>query len=51
MEDEEMRAFYFQVQKESVEKVCKGCGENVRIRPQYDICNSCADARESGWAC
>jgi hypothetical protein len=40
--------FYHQVQRESVEKECKRCGRTVRIRPDYALCNSCADAIERG---
>jgi hypothetical protein len=49
MEDSEDIDFYNQVQKESVEKECKGCGETVRIRPQYAYCNRCADLMEQGY--
>jgi hypothetical protein len=45
-EGEEVREFYHQVQRESVEKVCKQCGETVWIRRQYVICNDCADMNE-----
>ena len=48
MEDEEMQQFYHQVQKESVIKKCKDCGETVRIRRTYSICNSCMEVREYG---
>lgn len=41
--------FYREVQSRSVEKQCADCGRTVRIMPQYDCCNSCADARENGW--
>lgn len=50
MDEEGMVEFYHQVQRESVQKVCKQCGETVRIRRQYAICNSCADANEKGYA-
>ena len=40
--------FYHRMQEESVEKVCKDCGRKVRIRPDYECCNSCADRRERG---
>ncbi len=42
-------AFYKQVQKESVRKKCKRCDKWVRIRPDYAICNSCADKIERGY--
>lgn len=45
---EENRAFYKQVQKESVRKKCKGCGNWVRIRREYAYCNTCADKMERG---
>lgn len=45
-EGEEVMDFYRQVQEESVEKVCKQCGEMVFLRRQYAICNDCADMNE-----
>ena len=45
-EGQEMEDFYHRVQRESVEKVCKQCGETVRLRRQYVICNDCADMNE-----
>lgn len=45
---EEARAFYDQVQKESVLKTCRGCQRKVKLRPQYAYCNSCADRIERG---
>ena len=45
-EGQEMVGFYHQVQRESEEKVCKQCGETVRLRRQYVICNDCADMNE-----
>lgn len=48
IESEEDLEFYRQVQKENVEKICQGCGRRVRIRPDYAICNACAEARERG---
>lgn len=41
--------FYFEVQKKSVRKRCKGCGEMVKILPHYAYCNDCATKREQGW--
>ncbi len=41
-------AFYKKVQKESRMKTCQGCGRRVRLRPDYAICNSCADQQERG---
>ena len=41
MEDEDMRDFYRQVQEESVWKTCSICGRKVKLRPDYDKCDSC----------
>ncbi len=49
MDDPDMVRFYKQVQRESIEKECRDCGRLVRLRPDYSICNSCADRRERGW--
>lgn len=49
MDDPDMVDFYHEVQRESVEKECAGCGRTVKLRPDYDVCNSCADKRERGW--
>ena len=46
--DEDDLEFYRQVQSESVLKRCKGCGVMVKLRPDYYICNSCADTLERG---
>ena len=48
MDEPEMVEFYHQVQRESIRKVCSQCGRTVRLRPQYDICGSCADNNEMG---
>lgn len=48
IESEEDLEFYRQVQNENVEKRCEGCGRTVRIRPDYYICNSCAETLERG---
>lgn len=48
IESEEDLEFYHQVQRENVEKVCKGCGQKVRIRPDYAYCNSCCERMERG---
>lgn len=48
MDDPEMVEFYHQVQRESVEKKCEGCGRMVRIRPNYVYCNDCAERIERG---
>jgi hypothetical protein len=48
MESEEDVEFYHRVQEESVFKKCQGCGRRVKLRPDYYICNSCADIAERG---
>jgi hypothetical protein len=47
-DDPDVVAFYHKVQAESVRKTCSCCGRIVKIRPEYSICNSCADAAERG---
>lgn len=48
MDDPEMVEFYHRVQQESVEKTCVICGRKVRLRPQYDKCDSCCRKLEMG---
>jgi hypothetical protein len=48
MDDPDMVDFYHQVQRENVEKECKGCGRMVMLRPDYAICNACATKLERG---
>ena len=48
IEDDDDVAFYHRVQRESVLKICRDCGQEVRLRPSYAICNSCADRIERG---
>jgi rRNA maturation endonuclease Nob1 len=48
MNQEENREFYARVQRESVWKKCQGCGRRVKLRPDYGICNMCADKIERG---
>ena len=48
IESDEDVAFYHQMQRQSVQKKCQGCGQIVRIKYDYGYCNSCADAREHG---
>jgi hypothetical protein len=43
---EETLAFYKEVQRRSVIKICKQCEEEVKILPHYDICNNCAEFNE-----
>lgn len=40
--------FYMKVQKESVWKKCSRCKRKVKLRPEYSICNSCAEKIEKG---
>jgi len=47
-EQHEMRKFYHKVKYESVWKVCSLCDQKVKLRPEYDKCNSCMDRLESG---
>jgi len=47
--DEDDVAFYHETQRRSVRKTCQGCGREVRIKPDYAYCNSCADKIERGW--
>jgi hypothetical protein len=49
IEDDSDIDFYHQVARESVRKKCQQCGRTVKLRPDYAICNSCADAQERGW--
>ena len=49
IESQEDIDFYHRVQAESVEKECDACGQTVRLRPDYAICNSCADKLEAGF--
>ena len=48
IEDEYDLDFYHQVQSESVWKNCAACGQSVKLRPDYGICNSCAEILERG---
>jgi hypothetical protein len=48
IEDQEDIEFYHRVQKESRRKKCKGCGKMARLRPEYVICNECAEKMERG---
>ena len=48
MDDPDTQEFYRKVQKESVWKTCQKCSRRVKLRPEYGICNSCADAMERG---
>jgi hypothetical protein len=48
MDDPENVEFYHQTQRRSRLKTCEGCGNKVRLLPDYAYCNSCADKRERG---
>lgn len=48
MEDPDMVDFYHRVQAENVEKTCVICGRKVRLRPDYDKCDSCCRILENG---
>jgi hypothetical protein len=45
-DDPVKRNFYFQTQRNSVEKICVDCERTVFIKPEYEVCNACADRRE-----
>ena len=42
IEDDDDVAFYHEMQRQSVLKKCQGCGREVRLKPDYAYCNSCA---------
>ena len=46
--DEDDGEFYRQVQRESILKTCSICKMEVRLRPQYDKCNTCCEKIERG---
>lgn len=48
IEDQDDIDFYHKVQRNSVQKECRGCGNTVSLMPQYAYCNSCADKIERG---
>jgi rRNA maturation endonuclease Nob1 len=48
IESQEDVDFYFETQQKSVLKKCKGCGRKVKIKPEYALCNSCAEKLERG---
>jgi hypothetical protein len=48
IEDQNDVDFYFENQRRSVLKKCKGCGNKVKLLPDYVYCNSCADTLERG---
>tara|TARA_Y100000310_G_C20413149_1_gene683030 strand:+ start:577 stop:777 length:201 start_codon:yes stop_codon:yes gene_type:complete len=47
-DSEEKQQFYKQVQSESILKECSLCEEKVKLRREYDKCNSCMDKLERG---
>ena len=48
IEDEDGLNFYHEVQRESVWKNCNACNRRVKLRPDYGICNACAETLERG---
>ena len=48
-DNEENEAFRRNVERNSVWKTCKICGERVKIQRHYDKCDSCCRQIESGW--
>lgn len=42
-------AFYNRVQEESIWKECSRCFNQVKLRPDYGICNSCCELEERGY--
>jgi len=48
IEDEDDLEFYHWVQSESIWKNCGACNRSVKLRPDYGICNSCAEILEHG---
>lgn len=48
IEDQDDIDFYFENQKHSRLKKCKGCGRKVKLLPDYVYCNRCADTIERG---
>jgi uncharacterized paraquat-inducible protein A len=48
MADIDAQDFYHFVQVTNVEKECAGCGNLVKIQPQYAYCDRCATAIERG---
>lgn len=48
IESEEDLEFYRETQRQSVRKKCKRCKRWVKIKREYALCNSCADAIERG---
>lgn len=48
IDSEEDVQFYFERQRTNVTKKCQGCGQMVKIQPDYAYCNDCADKLERG---
>lgn len=40
--------FYHEIQRTSRAKKCVDCGRKVRLQPQYECCDPCAQRRERG---
>ena len=49
MDDPDMMEFYLETQRSSVWKICVDCERKVKIKPDYECCDSCARKREQGW--
>lgn len=49
IEDQDDLDFYHRVQKESKLKTCVICKRKVKLRPEYDKCNSCVEKIERGY--
>jgi Zn finger protein HypA/HybF involved in hydrogenase expression len=45
----EKKAFYHSVQRNSHWINCRCCGKRVKLKKDYNLCNSCADAQERGY--
>jgi hypothetical protein len=48
VESDDDVAFYFETQRQSVNKKCEGCGRKVRIKPDYAYCNSLRNETGAG---
>ena len=48
MTEHDVQDFYREVQSRSEWKTCQGCGDEVKLLPQYNICDTCATKLENG---
>jgi hypothetical protein len=48
-EEEENSDFYKRIQRESIWKICSICDEKVKLRKEYNKCNSCMEDIERGF--